>query len=120
MSFALVLPFNHYWAPFFLERISQIGMIGIWVPMYSALALSGLLIRHVNWFAGHEHRGILIAIVMTGLGLMFLGMTLGVVLPLACAMLHEGGRGFFQPLLETFTQKHVESAYRATYVPCVH
>ncbi len=113
--FGLVVPFNHYWSPLFAARIGQNHLGWVWVPMYVALAGAGYLIRHFKMSNEHEGDWIGCALLGTGIGFAFLGVAPGIVLPIALVMLHEFGRGAFEPLLESFTQHHIESDYRATY-----
>lgn len=115
MVFGLVLPYNHYWTSFFLSHVGQVGLAWIWIPMFGASAVGGLFIRRYI----HRHEigmfGIALSIFISGASLLFIGLVPGTFFPLGIVMMHEFARGVFFPLLETFTQHRVESAYRATY-----
>lgn len=113
--FGLVLPFNHYWTLFFKERVGQAGLAGVWVPMYLALAVSGAALRFRGIRDGYEAAGLVAAISLTGFGLVFIGWPSGVVPAMGFVLIHEIGRGLFDPLLDAFTARRVESAYRATF-----
>jgi len=111
----LVLPYNYGWSPFFQERIGTAGLGWIWAPTYATLAFAGLVVRRFRGGAAVEKIGLPVALIVAGLGLAISGLLPGIILPLACAMFHEFGRGIFTPLMDAFTQAHVESHYRATY-----
>lgn len=114
-SFGLVLPFNHYWTPFFRERVGQAGLAALWVPMYLTLAAAGAYIRFRRVREGREALGIVVAIMLAGTGLAFVGMPTMLAASISLVLLHEFGRGLFDPLLDSYTAAHAESSYRATF-----
>ncbi len=114
-TLGLVLPFNLYWTVFFREGLGQ-GWLGvIWLPIYAVNAAAGWIVRKWNVSAGRETPAVLLAVAMTGVGLAGAGTAAGIALPFAWALVHEIGRGLFDPLLDTFTQRRIESPYRATF-----
>jgi len=114
-SFGLVLSFNHYWAPFFTRMTGQSGLSLVWLVIYCGSMLGGLLIRRGLWREGNEASGVAAATAIMGIGLAGAGAAGGLASSFLFAFVHEVGRGAFKPLLDTFVQKRVESAYRATY-----
>lgn len=114
-AFGLVLPFNHYWTSFFLPRVGQVGLAWLWIPMFGASAIASICIRRFI----HRHEmsalGIAVSSFVAGLSLLLTGLFSGLMIPLGIAMIHEACRGIFLPMLEVFTQRHVDSAYRATF-----
>lgn len=114
MIFGLVLPFSHYWAPFFRERVGQVGLGYLWVPMYLALTSASLAVRSERVIF-HGVSGVLLAIFISGASLTFLGMGQGLLLPISLLLIHELGRGLYEPTLDLYIHDHVESSWRATY-----
>ena len=115
VCWGLVIPFNLYWVPFVKSKVGDSAVAWSWVPMYAACAVAGFAIRRYKVKAGHELGGISIAVFITGLGLGLLWLRGGFTSMLMLIVLHEFGRGLFMPLLDAYTQQHVEEHYRATY-----
>lgn len=115
VAFGLVLPFNHYWAPFFAARVGQAGLSFIWMPVYATLAGAGYIVRTRKWFQGGSACGVILAMLLAGAGLMTAAWPGGVIGPLSLVIVHEFGRGLFDPMLEIYTQRRIDSAYRATF-----
>jgi MFS family permease len=111
----LVIPFNLYWVPLVKERAGSSGVAWFWVPMYGAMALAGYAVRRSKVQAGRETGLIAAAVLATGIGLVFLWRFADFAPLLAFIVLHEFGRGLFAPLLDAYTQQHIEAHYRATY-----
>jgi MFS family permease len=119
MCFGLVLPFNYYWTPLFEPRVGTAGLSWIWVVSYGALVLSGWVVRGRRAsLKGREPHGIVLALLLSGLGLALAGLTSGVLVPLAFTAIHEFGRGAFRPFTSALMQRRIESEYRATYGSC--
>ncbi len=114
-SWGLVIPFNLYWVPLLKDRSGIQAVAWAWVPMYGACAVAGYAIRRIKARPGHETGMITLAVLMAGAGLAFIIMTATFPALLALVIIHELGRGLFIPLLDAFTQQHVEEHYRATY-----
>ncbi len=114
-AFGLVLPFNLYWTVFFREGFGQAWLGLVWLPIYSANAAAGWIVRKWNVAAGRETAGVILAVTLTGAGLAGAGLAAGVAVPFLWALGHEIGRGLFDPLLDTYTQRRIESPYRATF-----
>lgn len=115
MAFGFIVPFNHYWSLYFGEKTSQIGLGFIWIVIYSAVTAAGFLVRRTRVPQGSESSLVVLALASTGLGLGSLGLSNGLLVPIAFTILHEIGRGAFEPLVDSFTQHRVGSSYRATY-----
>lgn len=114
-AFGLVLPFNHYWTPFFRERVGQAGLGIVYVLFHLAIAAGGMAVRRGGFLAGADRRGVAVALLATGVGLAVAGMLPGVAWPLLAVFVHEFGRGMFEPLMDAYVQRRVDSGYRATY-----
>lgn len=114
LLFGCVLPFNHYWAPFFAERVGQANLGFVWGGMFVTLALAGLLVR-TGRVVFHGVNGVSLALFLSGVSLAFMGQGFGFVIPFLFLLLHEVGRGFYEPTLDLYIHDHVESQYRATY-----
>lgn len=110
-----VVPFHHYWAPFFQGRGVSVGSLGyVWGPIYGAVVVGGLAVRR-GWLRGSSEGWLPVSTLVTGLGLAAVGWLPGVALPLAAACLHDVGVGAFRPLLDAATQRRIDSSWRATY-----
>ncbi len=113
--FGCVVSFNHFWAPFFEPKVGTLGLSWVWAIIYLSFIPSGWMVRKLGIGAGQEGKYIVLSILMSGLGLMLIGVTDVLVGSLVIAMFHEFGRGMFQPLTDSFVQHRVKSAYRATF-----
>lgn len=116
--FGAVVALNHFWAPFFEPQVGRMGLAGVWVIIYLSFIPSGLWIRRMNknMEQSKEVFYIVLAVGLSGIGMLGAGLTAGWVLPLAAVAVHELGRGMFQPLVDTFTQHRVPSNQLATFV----
>lgn len=115
VTFGLVVSFNHYWAPIFRARLSPEKIALVWLPLYSSVAISGWVIRRISTVVRNEFYLIICAVILTGLGLIGISVCDGVFVAVAFVMVHEAGRGAFEPLSDAFTNKRIESGYRATF-----
>jgi len=113
-TFGLAIPFNHYWAPFYLGRITQERLIWIWIPIYVSIAFSGWLVRRGTLKIADDRRGMVIALALTGIGLAGIGQLEGLAGPIILTSMHEFGRGLFGPHSKMFFQQRFETPYRAT------
>ncbi|MFH1047653.1 MAG: MFS transporter [Patescibacteria group bacterium] len=115
-AFALVLSFNHYWAPFFRVRVEQAGLAYVWLVIYGGCLVGAFALRRwADSCRGHETTAVVLTIALTAVGMTLIGLAGGLVVPLALAFLHEIGRGAFKPLMEAFVQCRITSSFRATY-----
>lgn len=114
LLFGLVLPFNHYWSPFFREYVGQARLGFLWAFMYIVVAVAGLLVRSGR-VAFHGANGVSLALFLSGVSLAFMGFGTSLAGPVLCLLVHEVGRGFYEPTLDLYIHDHVESEYRATY-----
>lgn len=110
-----IVAFNHFWSPYFKPFVGTLGLSWVWALIYFACALSGFWVRRLKISQGDESKLILLALVFTGMGLMFAGFATGLWVSLSAAILHEFGRGMFAPLVDSFVQHRVESGFRATF-----
>jgi hypothetical protein len=115
MSFGLVLPFNHFWSPFFDSHVGPLGRTLMWIPINVSTAFAAYLIRRSTFAEKFEARLLVGAMLLAGVGLALIGCVDSMWIMTGFLVMHEMGRGAFFPLLEVFTQRRVESAYRATY-----
>lgn len=115
IAFQLVLPFNHYWAPFVTSHVGDVGRTLLWIPMHATLAGSAWFVRRFLQSTKYEFAGIVIAMTSAGAGMVLMGYLPGNVLPMIGLMVHEVGRGAFEPTIDPFIQNRVDSAHRATY-----
>ncbi|NQV89439.1 MAG: MFS transporter [Parcubacteria group bacterium] len=115
MCFGPVIAFNHYWAIYFKAQVGQVGLAYIWPVIYLGLIAGAQLIRRLRVPQGSEANLIVLALVLTGSGLMITASVHGLWFSLPAVVLHEFGRGLFQPLTDSFVQHRVESSYRATF-----
>lgn len=113
--FGAVVSFNHYWALFFLPQVGQFGLAFIWPVMYLGLIGATQIMRKTSMTSNQEGKMISTALFLAGVGL--LGVALGPSLwfSIPALIVHEAGRGFFNPLIDSFVQSRVHTSYRATF-----
>jgi len=115
VAFGVVVLWNMYWNVFFLPRVGQTGLGWVWVALYGAVTLSGFLVRRMKVEAGKEEVGMVVSLVATAAGFVLASQFESLPLLVGALMLHEAGRGGFEPLLDSFTHHHVDSSHRATF-----
>lgn len=93
MCIGLILPFNHYWTPYFRFTIGAANTGLLWIPMYISLASAGLLMRRFPIRPGREAVWIVAALMFAGLGLAGIGSTSIIPISIAFTLIHEVGRG---------------------------
>ena len=113
--FGTVASFSFYWSLYFIKEIGNLGISGLWTIMYLGLMASSFFVRHLSISQGKEGFYIVLSILFAGVGLEFIPFTIGLLTPLLFVVLHEVGRGMFQPLTDSFVQHRIESSYRATF-----
>lgn len=113
--FGAVISFNHYWALFFLPQVGQMGLAFIWPVMYLGLMAASQLIRRLTIPMGSEGHMIVLSIALAGVGLLGVALSPGYLLAVPPLLVHEFGRGFFEPLTDSFVQHRVHTSYRATF-----
>lgn len=113
--FGAVVSFNHYWALFFLPQVGQLGLAFIWPVMYLGLIGASQLIRRLTLPVGGEAPMIVLSVLLSGVGLLGVALIPGLWLALPALVVHELGRGFFQPLTDSFVQHRIHTSYRATF-----
>ena len=115
MCFGLVVPYNHFWSPYSHMTYGAEGAARMWIVMNLAYSFGGFLIRRSKIPHGGEVAWFAIALVMSGVGLAAIAGTSIVALSVGAVILHEIGRNIFEPLVDIYIQRRVESPYRATY-----
>lgn len=113
--FGTVVSFNHYWSPFFEPKVGTLGLGWVWMIIYLSFMPSGWMVRKLSVAVGNEGKYIVLSLLLSGLGLALAGLSGGLVFPLSAIVIHEFGRGMFEPLTESFVQHRVKSSYRATF-----
>jgi MFS family permease len=116
ISFGVVALWNMYWTVFFGPRVGGQENLGwVWVVLYGAVTVAGFLVRRMKVAGGQEEAGMAMALGATAVGFLLAGLFQSLPLLIMALMMHEAGRGAFEPLLDSFTQHHVDSSHRATY-----
>ncbi len=114
--FGAVVSFNHYWAIFFKPLVGQIGLgLYVWPLMSVGFIGSGMFVRRVQLPEGGEAKLITLSILLSGVGLVMIAMVSGLPMLFSALMIHELGRGLFQPLTDSFVQHRIHTSYRATF-----
>ncbi len=113
--FGGVVSFNHFWSPYFETKVGTLGLSWVWAFIYLGFMPSSWMIRRLTIAVGQEAHLITISLFLSGGGLVIITVFSGLIAPLAAVMIHEFGRGMFQPLTDSFVQHRVKSAYRATF-----
>ena len=113
--FGAVVSFNHFWALFFLPQVGQLGLAFIWPVMYLGVIGASLCVRRLTIPVGSESNIIVLSVAFAGAGLLGVAIAPGLLLAMPALLVHEIGRGFFQPLTDSFVQHRVHTSYRATF-----
>ncbi|PJE76783.1 hypothetical protein COV05_02760 [Candidatus Uhrbacteria bacterium CG10_big_fil_rev_8_21_14_0_10_48_16] len=113
--FGAVVSFNQYWALYFIPQVGQVGLSFIWPVMYLGLIGASQIVRKLDIPLGSEAKMIVLAIFLAGLGLLTTAVAPGLWLSVPALVVHELGRGFFQPLTDSFVQHRIHTSYRATF-----
>lgn len=111
----LVVVFNHLWQPFFVEEVGQADLGWLCVPIQGSILFAGWRVRRHGAFAGRGAEGIVLALLLSGAGLVAVTAVSGMPLMLTGLAVHEFGRGLFRPLMSAYTQQRVDSRFRATF-----
>lgn len=115
IAIGTVISFNHFWSPYFKPIVGTFGLAHVWALMYLGVGVSGYLIRRSATALGNESIMIVFAMFVTACGMFIAGWIPGLAFPLIGVIVHESGRGMFDPLVDSFVQHRVESSYRATF-----
>jgi len=113
--FGAVISFNHYWAIYFTEEVGQFNVAYVWVVAYLGLVSASQIVRKLTIPLGSESRLIVLSVFITGAGLGLTAIAPALWFSIPAVVLHEFGRGLFQPLTDSFVQHRVHSSYRATF-----
>ncbi len=119
-AYNLVTPFNHFWSPFVDMHVGK-GFLGV---AYVILLLPHLTIGYLLpklRIDPTRHAGLItalipLALLLAGSSLALLGFLPGVATLIPCVVIHELGRGGYEPLIKIFIQSRIEEQSRATYV----
>ncbi len=111
----MMLPFNHYWAPYFIALAGKTSLTWIWPIMYLSLMPGGWLVRRYVIGAHEEATALCLSLVAIGFGMGLIPLFGGIFFPILAVMLHEIGRGALEPLMDSFVHHRVDSDHRATY-----
>ncbi len=114
MTYGLVLPFNHYWAPFFEARWSASRLDIIWLIMQGSLGIVAVTSRLGWWKNVPKLPAIAISLMACGASLALTGNANGILGPLFWTMIHEMARGLYKPQLDDALHLAVKSEWRAT------
>lgn len=115
LAFNMVLAFNHYWPRFYEQYVSVADLAYVWSPLYFALFLAGVVVRRAQIPSGAEASALVLSLVVSGVGLAAMGYAPGLGMLIVLGVVHEAGRGAFQPLTSSYSNHHVSSEYRATF-----
>ncbi len=110
-----VVVFNHYWTPYFIVDVGQLGLAYMWVIFYSSVIFGGWLVGRIDLKENNEATAVVISLVMAGAGLFIMMFVNCLTLAIAALVIHEVGRGIFSPLNNAFVQRRVDSSIRATF-----
>ncbi len=128
MAFPLGFAFNHYWTIYLSDPWGMKDNLGIaWLIFYPMFGLGPWLIT--RYHAGrskqnkkgadltrkYEKELIILAGLLSGIGLLGAGFSRMLPSALLFCMIHEIGRGLFRPVLVPFIHRRTQSSYKATY-----
>mgnify|MGYP001561872957 CR=1 FL=1 len=115
MVFGAVISFNHYWALYFKPVVGQLGLSWIWAVMYVGLIGASQYARRSSVPLGRETGLIVLSLFLSGLGLGLIALAPSLLIAVPALVIHEIGRGLFDPLTSAFVQHRVHTSYRATF-----
>ncbi|MDG1950217.1 MAG: MFS transporter [bacterium] len=113
--FGAILSFNHFWTLYYIPEVGQLGLGWIWIVIYTSVTFSGWWIRRRNIRPGHETNWIVVSVLLTGVGLFLASLSPVLMLSMPGVIVHELGRGLFDPLSSSFVQSRIHTTYRATF-----
>lgn len=113
--FGAILSFNHFWTLYYIPEVGQMGLGWVWIVIYTSVTFAGWWIRRRNIRPGHETSWIVLSVLMTGVGLFLAALSPVFLYSMPGVVLHELGRGLFEPLSSSFVQSRVHTTYRATF-----
>jgi hypothetical protein len=123
LVFNLVLPLNHFWAPFVSLRFGESALGFAWMFMQFPLIIAGQLMRRFQLYMKRRQRSVVVqpsflagSLLFAGVGMVGVATCGGWSVPLLCITLNEVARGFYEPFLEIFTHSRIGNRYRATYM----
>ena len=134
LAFPLSFVFNHYWPIYFSGPKGMQDNLGIvWIIFFPAYMIGPWALtryhhlRSKNLEKDSSPRGcedmtikyekflVLLAVMLSGAGLVGAGFSQSLPLGLIFCMIHEIGRGLFRPIAIPFVHHRINSKYRATY-----
>lgn len=115
MLSGMMLPFNHYWSPYFIGIAGKESLSWIWPFMYLCVIPGGWLVRRFHGCERYESTVLVGALAGIGLGLCAIPLNQGMFSVMAAVAIHEMSRGALDPLMDGFVHHRVESDHRATY-----
>lgn len=105
---------NMYWQPFFRNHgVGEAHLGFLFTGMMAFIALGGFLVSHLNTHS-KERRIILLAMAYVGLLVAMSALAKAMPLAILFFLLHEVGRGFWNPMKDSYLQQHIPSHERAT------
>jgi MFS family permease len=113
--FGAVVSFNHFWALYFIPQVGTLGLSWVWAIIYTGFGGAAYVVRRLTIANQSEPHLMSLAILMSGLGLVRAAIAPELYLAIPAVVLHEFGRGMFEPLSESYVQHRVHTTYRATF-----
>lgn len=113
--FGLILPFNLTWVPHFNRTLGEGYGMGIWLAINTGLMVGAYSVQKLPRLNKQTGKSLPLALGFAGIGLASLGVFGGAVWSFMFVMLHELGRGMFQPLVDSYIYRRVGSEFKATY-----
>lgn len=108
---------NMQWQPFYRPHLSStsiLGMLGSAITI--ALAIGSSLSNWALRRLGDDRRALLYSHLTIGIGMLGAAIFGWTALSLSAFMVHEIGRGLYQPLRSVYLNKHIPAAERATLI----
>lgn len=113
VSWAAFAPINMFWSPIMKEMSGATWWLGsLWIGIALATSAGAHLASIKSLQDGR--RQIAVAIALTGLPLLFAPFVPGLAVLLVAFLTHEIGRGAINPILFTYSNRHIEDEVRST------
>lgn len=113
--FSTTAVFFYYWSLYFCPQTNRLGLSTLWAILFIGQIVSGFFIRRIRIAQGRESIYIILSVFLAGVGLVLIPFMKDLFFSIFFVVVHEIGRGMFQPLTDSFVQHRIESSCRATF-----
>ncbi len=113
-AFCLIMVFNLTWVPHFEEQSLRLTLC-VWLTINLGMFLGANAVSRWAKLRQQESGSLILALAATGSGLALLAFADSWYAVMGMVLIHEVGRGMYNPLMDGFIYSRVDSSYKATY-----